>query len=168
MTAPSVASFKERVRVVLVRPLRCGNIGSAARAMKNMGLSRLVLVSPQHEWHGQQQGSLDEPETCEWVRPDWNRLGMERWLADPPEDLPAEVIFIGDMQDEFKPHHPCCEVLQDVECEDESWFVPEHGEPAVGAGDGWTHFGCDGAVALADFWFAALKAVLLNGEFECD
>jgi len=38
----------ERVRVVLVRPQHAGNVGAAARAMKNMGLERLVLVAPQH------------------------------------------------------------------------------------------------------------------------
>jgi len=36
----------ERIRVVLVRPRYGGNVGSAARAMKNMGLSDLVLVAP--------------------------------------------------------------------------------------------------------------------------
>lgn len=36
----------ERVRVVLCRPSHPGNIGAAARAMKTMGLGRLVLVSP--------------------------------------------------------------------------------------------------------------------------
>ncbi|HUJ79818.1 MAG TPA: TrmJ/YjtD family RNA methyltransferase [Nitrospiria bacterium] len=35
-----------RVDVVLVRPLRPGNIGAAARAMENLGAGRLVLVSP--------------------------------------------------------------------------------------------------------------------------
>ena len=35
-----------RVRVVLCRPSHPGNIGAAARAMKTMGLSRLVLVAP--------------------------------------------------------------------------------------------------------------------------
>jgi tRNA/rRNA methyltransferase len=35
-----------RVRVVLCRTSHPGNIGSAARAMKTMGLSRLVLVNP--------------------------------------------------------------------------------------------------------------------------
>ncbi|MFN6961973.1 MAG: RNA methyltransferase, partial [Rhodocyclaceae bacterium] len=35
-----------RVRVVLVRPSHPGNIGAAARAMKTMGFSRLVLVAP--------------------------------------------------------------------------------------------------------------------------
>ena len=36
----------ERIRVVLSRTSHPGNIGSAARAMKTMGLSRLVLVDP--------------------------------------------------------------------------------------------------------------------------
>jgi TrmH family RNA methyltransferase len=34
------------VDVVLVRPTRPGNVAAACRAMKNMGLSRLVLISP--------------------------------------------------------------------------------------------------------------------------
>lgn len=36
----------ERIRVVLCRPSHPGNIGAAARAMKTMGFSRLVLVAP--------------------------------------------------------------------------------------------------------------------------
>ncbi len=36
----------ELVRIVLVRPIRPGNIGAACRALKNMGLSDLVLVAP--------------------------------------------------------------------------------------------------------------------------
>jgi tRNA/rRNA methyltransferase len=35
-----------RMRVVLSQPSHPGNIGAAARAMKTMGLSRLVLVNP--------------------------------------------------------------------------------------------------------------------------
>lgn len=34
------------LRVVLVEPLYCGNIGSVARVMKNFGFQDLVLVSP--------------------------------------------------------------------------------------------------------------------------
>lgn len=34
------------VRTVLVRPTHPGNVGGAARALKNMGLERLYLVSP--------------------------------------------------------------------------------------------------------------------------
>lgn len=41
----------ERVRVVLCEPSHPGNIGAAARAMKTMGLSRLVLVKPKHFPH---------------------------------------------------------------------------------------------------------------------
>ncbi|MCY4264185.1 MAG: RNA methyltransferase [Gammaproteobacteria bacterium] len=37
---------KENIRVVLVQPSHPGNIGASARAMKNMGLSQLVLVKP--------------------------------------------------------------------------------------------------------------------------
>lgn len=36
----------DRIRIVLVNTSHPGNIGAAARAMKNMGLSQLVLVAP--------------------------------------------------------------------------------------------------------------------------
>ena len=36
------------IRVVLCQTSHPGNIGSAARAMKTMGLSRLYLVNPKH------------------------------------------------------------------------------------------------------------------------
>lgn len=38
----------ERIRFVLVQTTHPGNIGAAARALKTMGLSRLVLVNPRH------------------------------------------------------------------------------------------------------------------------
>jgi tRNA (cytidine32/uridine32-2'-O)-methyltransferase len=41
-----VEELMRRVRVVLVGTAHSGNIGGAARAMKNMGLTRLVLVAP--------------------------------------------------------------------------------------------------------------------------
>ena len=37
-----------KIRVVLVEPSHPGNIGGVARAMKNMGLTRLFLVAPKH------------------------------------------------------------------------------------------------------------------------
>lgn len=40
-----------RIRIVLVGTQHPGNIGSAARAMKTMGLSRLVLVAPERFPH---------------------------------------------------------------------------------------------------------------------
>lgn len=39
--------FLERVRIVLVNTSHPGNIGAAARALKNMGLRRLYLVDPE-------------------------------------------------------------------------------------------------------------------------
>lgn len=41
-----VTNMFKNIRIVLVRPTRPGNIGAAARAMKNMGLSQLALVRP--------------------------------------------------------------------------------------------------------------------------
>jgi TrmH family RNA methyltransferase len=37
----------DRIRVVLVRPREAQNVGAVARAMKNMGLARLVVVAPE-------------------------------------------------------------------------------------------------------------------------
>ena len=39
-------SFLENISIVLIRPRYAGNVGSAARAMKNMGLRRLKMVQP--------------------------------------------------------------------------------------------------------------------------
>jgi tRNA (cytidine32/uridine32-2'-O)-methyltransferase len=39
--------MKNNIRIVLVNPSHPGNIGAAARAMKNMGLSCLYLVQPE-------------------------------------------------------------------------------------------------------------------------
>lgn len=37
---------RNKIRIVLVEPSHPGNIGGAARAMKNMGIAQLVLVAP--------------------------------------------------------------------------------------------------------------------------
>jgi len=39
----------ENIAIVLVRPQYAGNIGSVSRAMKNMGLARLILVAPEQD-----------------------------------------------------------------------------------------------------------------------
>ena len=48
-------SLLDRVRIVLVNTSDCRNIGSAARAMKTMGLTDLVLVDPIELPNGQAQ-----------------------------------------------------------------------------------------------------------------
>lgn len=47
--AAGVAGLLNNVRIVLVNTTHTGNIGAAARAMKNMGLSRLTLVAPKQQ-----------------------------------------------------------------------------------------------------------------------
>ena len=47
MNTASNAGIAGRLRIVLVGTQHPGNIGSAARAMKTMGLARLVLVAPE-------------------------------------------------------------------------------------------------------------------------
>ncbi|MEZ4316484.1 MAG: RNA methyltransferase [Myxococcota bacterium] len=49
----------DRIVVVLVEPQHPGNVGAAARAMKNMGLSRLVVVAP----------PAYDPEQARWMAP---------------------------------------------------------------------------------------------------
>lgn len=44
----------DEVRIVLVQPIGPLNVGSVARAMKNMGLSHLVLVEPLCDYLGEQ------------------------------------------------------------------------------------------------------------------
>jgi tRNA (cytidine32/uridine32-2'-O)-methyltransferase len=48
-------SLLDSVRIVLVNTSDCRNIGSAARAMKTMGLKNLVLVAPEELPNGQAQ-----------------------------------------------------------------------------------------------------------------
>ncbi len=52
---PDSAALREtmlhRIRIVMIHTTHPGNIGSAARAMKTMGLSRLFLVRPEHFPH---------------------------------------------------------------------------------------------------------------------
>ncbi len=47
MSKPAVPDYLNNISVVLARTSHPANIGSAARAMKTMGLTRLVLVAPQ-------------------------------------------------------------------------------------------------------------------------
>jgi tRNA/rRNA methyltransferase len=46
--SPAPTFSFSRIRVILSHTSHPGNIGAAARAMKTMGLSRLVLVNPRH------------------------------------------------------------------------------------------------------------------------
>lgn len=51
------ADARERIDIVLVRPHYAQNVGAAARAMKTMGLFRLVLVRPGKEAGADHEGA---------------------------------------------------------------------------------------------------------------
>ena len=61
----------QNIRVVLVNTSHPGNIGGVARAMKNMGLTRLVLVEPRvfphHEADARASGANDLLENAQVV-----------------------------------------------------------------------------------------------------
>ena len=82
---PGEAAFG-RVRMVLVGTQHPGNIGSAARAMKTMGLSRLVLVAPERFPHAEADalaaGAGDVLETA-------------RVLDDPAEAVADCTLVLG-------------------------------------------------------------------------
>lgn len=75
----------DQIRVVLCEPSHPGNIGATARALKTMGLCRLVLVNPRHFPHpdaeARASGAVDV-------------LNRARCVADLDEAL-AGTTFVG-------------------------------------------------------------------------
>jgi len=55
MSDKNIVPQLDNVRIILVNTSDCRNIGSAARAMKTMGLSQLILVDPKEMPNGQAQ-----------------------------------------------------------------------------------------------------------------
>jgi tRNA/rRNA methyltransferase len=75
-----------RVAVVLSRTSHPGNIGAAARAMKTMGLSDLVLVAPRHFPH---------PEATALAAGAADLLGRARVVESLAEALADRVLAVG-------------------------------------------------------------------------
>ncbi len=103
------ASVLARIRVVLIGTTHPGNIGAAARAMKNMGLSRLYLVSPKiypsaeatarasgaHDVlaAAQEVDSLDQALAgCVLTAGTSARLRAVKWPQLTPRDCAAELL----------------------------------------------------------------------------
>lgn len=102
----------ERVRIVLVGPKSSGNIGSVARAMKNMGLSDLRLVAPRRYRESaakkmavhasdlveraRRSDSLREAiSDCAWVVGTTCRSGSYRGRALAPREAAAQVVDVS-------------------------------------------------------------------------
>lgn len=64
----------ESIDVVLVRPSRAANVAAAARALKNMGLGSMALVSPPRD--------LDRPEARALAYGAWDLLDRARVFPD--------------------------------------------------------------------------------------
>jgi len=74
------------IRVVLSRPSHPGNIGAAARAMKNMGLSRLYLVRPKR---------FPDPEASAMAGGALDVLESARVCADLDEALAGTTLSVA-------------------------------------------------------------------------
>lgn len=73
------ASLLDRIVIILVEPQQSGNVGASARAMKNMGLSRLVVVDP----------PAFDPHRA-------------RWMAPGCDDILAKTRFVATLDEAFE------------------------------------------------------------------
>jgi len=113
MTQQATLALLKNIRIVLVNTSHPGNIGAAARAMKNMGLSRLYLVQPKDfpslEAISRSAGALDVLDEavvvedlgqaisdCVWVAGTSARLRTIEWpILEPRECVQASLENIG-------------------------------------------------------------------------
>jgi TrmH family RNA methyltransferase len=75
------------VDIVLVRPARAGNVAAACRAMKNMGLERLVLVEP--------PPGLDDPEARALAYGAWDVLDGAARMSDLAAAVAPAALVVG-------------------------------------------------------------------------
>lgn len=109
MTQQTNLSLLKNIRIVLVNTSHPGNIGAAARAMKNMGLSRLTLVEPEDypslEAISRSVGAVDvlddaivvkdlnqAIEGCVWVAGTSARLRTIEWPILQPRECVQKAL----------------------------------------------------------------------------
>src|SRR5271167_3864741 len=100
------------VRIVLIEPSHPGNIGSVARAMKNMALSDLTLVRPRAFPHAEANALaagaddiLSSARTvatvseaigdCGFVAGTTSRPRSYYWEFTTPRDVAARIVGLG-------------------------------------------------------------------------
>ncbi|MFC0168822.1 RNA methyltransferase [Pseudoduganella danionis] len=82
MNLPEInTNLFKRLRFILVETSRAGNIGAVARAMKTMGFTDLVLVTPRFE------GALDDPEAIAFASGAGDILASARVVGSMAEAL---------------------------------------------------------------------------------
>ena len=101
--------YSREIRIVLGEPSHPGNIGGAARAMKTMGLSQLVVINPkrypdpQADWRA--AGALDVLDAavvlpdvdsaiadCHWVVGTSTRSRKIPWPVADAKEIAAQVV----------------------------------------------------------------------------
>jgi TrmH family RNA methyltransferase len=102
----------ELVRIVLIDPSHPGNIGSVARAMKNMALSDLVLVRPRSFPHAESTalaagaddvlagarvvGSVEDAiADCAFIAGTTSRPRSYYWEFTTPRDVAGRIVALG-------------------------------------------------------------------------
>lgn len=111
--------LQDNIRIVLVNPSHPGNVGAVARAMKNMGLKQLYLVSPEdfpNEYAFARASGADDVladavvvesvekaiAPCQWIFGTSARSRMLAWPVKNPREcaqfitknLPAKVAIL--------------------------------------------------------------------------
>jgi len=79
----------DNIRIVLVEPKVPGNMGAAARAIKNMGLSKLLLVNP---WF------YDHPQARYMAHGSEDILGRAEVFSSLAEVVGSSVLVVGTTQ----------------------------------------------------------------------
>jgi len=99
-SSDAAALLAERIVIILVEPQHPGNVGATARAMKNMGLSRLTLVNPP-AW---------DPETARWMAPGCDDLlSSIRHVATVEEALQDVTFAVASTARHRKQRQPVME-----------------------------------------------------------
>src|SRR5579863_1138287 len=100
------------VRIVLIDPSHPGNIGSVARAMKNMAVADLVLVRPRSFPHPESSalaagaddilakarvvGSVSEAiEDCAFIAGTTSRPRSYYWEFTTPREVASRIVGLG-------------------------------------------------------------------------
>jgi TrmH family RNA methyltransferase len=83
------------MRVILIEPSEPGNVGAAARALKTMGLTQLVLVRPQCDV---------ACETAYWMAYGAQEILTTACIVDNPEDVIGDCRYVAAMT--ARPRHP--------------------------------------------------------------
>jgi TrmH family RNA methyltransferase len=102
----------DRVRIVLIDPSHPGNVGSVARAMKNMALSDLVLVRPRSFPHAESvalaagaddiltnarvaESVAEAIADCAFIAGTTSRPRSYYWEFTTPRDVAARIVALG-------------------------------------------------------------------------